>query len=315
MAEAEVLGEYKSIKVVPAGAKLLGEVDTYNNTIGFHLTAFTAVMLADSESSTFIIAAERVKVTKVAGEAWTAGDPVYWDEANSRFTITAASLTKAVGKVSQAALTAAVIGYIVFMDKSPIQRGLAIGTAAVPLAVIADDPMLKVYCTSAITTGAIRAAEIGLTMTAASNGNQVEALKVTISADVKTGAWANVIFAQLDYVTDGLAHGAGSVICAEISLPASSVVRGTYYVWQSEIDCPTGCIMNANPIAVMSISVWGGAKAQFDTVGLLFDISGVTSGSGKFFYDNTANAADAFLKCRINGATYYLPLSDDTSWA
>ena len=168
---------------------------------------------------------------------------------------------------------------------------------------------------SAVTTGTIKSATIQQTMTVASGGNMVEALQVKLLADVKTGAWAQAIFAQTDYMTNGLAHGAGSVICAELSLPGSSVARGTYYVWQSEIDCPANCAMNGNPIGVMSISVWGTNKTQFDDVGFLFDISGVTSGAGKFFYDNTANAADAFLKCRINGATYYIALSDDQAWA
>jgi hypothetical protein len=127
---------------------------------------------------------------------------------------------------------------------------------------------------------------------------------------VKTGAWANALFAQLNYSTNGLAHGSGSAICAELDLPASSVVRGTYYVLQCEINCPTSCVMNANPIAVMSISCWGGAIAQFDTVGYLFDISGVTVGSGKFFQVNTAAAATHALRIRIGGVAYYVMLTN-----
>lgn len=169
---------------------------------------------------------------------------------------------------------------------------------------------LSMYKSSAAITGTVASMLIQQTMTVAATANQVEALQVKLISDVKTGAWAQAIFAQMDYVTDGLAHGAGSVICAELSLPASSVVRGTYYVWQSEIDCPTNCVMNANPIAVMSVSVWGGAKAQFDTVGLLFDISGVTSGAAKFWYDNTDGAYDEWLKVRTPSGIRYIPLMD-----
>jgi hypothetical protein len=157
---------------------------------------------------------------------------------------------------------------------------------------------------------AVTSFTIEQTMKVASNVNQVEVLQVKLKSDVKTGAWAQAIFAQTDYMTNGLAHGSGSVICAELSLPASSVVRGTYYVWQSEIDCPLNCVMNANPVGVMSISVWGDAKTQFDDVGLLFDISGVTVGDGKFFSAATNATIDHALKCRIGGTTYWLGLYD-----
>lgn len=168
----------------------------------------------------------------------------------------------------------------------------------------------SVITESAATSGSVPSFLIQQTMTAASASNQVEVLQVKLKSDVKTGAWAQAIFAQTDYMTNGYAHGAGSVICSELSLPASSVSRGTYYVWQSEIDCPTNCVMNANPIGVMSISVWGGAKAQFDTVGLLFDISGVTVGAGKFFSTATNATIDHALKCRINNTTYWVGLYD-----
>lgn len=177
------------------------------------------------------------------------------------------------------------------------------------IAIKAKSPC-TVTTRSAATTGTITSFTIQQTMTATSTANKVEALQVKLISNVKTGAWAQAIFAQTDYSTNGLAHGAGSAICAEISLPASSVVRGTYYVWQSEIDCPTNCVMNANPIAVMSVSVWGGAKAQFDSVGYLFDISGVTSGAGKFWYDNTDGAYDEWLKVRTPSGDRYIPLMD-----
>jgi hypothetical protein len=149
-------------------------------------------------------------------------------------------------------------------------------------------------------------------MTVASTSNQVEVLQFILTANAKTGAWSQAIFAQTDFGAAGLAHGAASVICAELSLPGASVTRGTYYVWQSEIDCPASCVMNSNPIAVMSVSTWGTAKAQFDTVGYLFDISGVTAGSGKF-YDTSASAAtgDATLRIRVGGTAKYILLSDD----
>lgn len=197
-----------------------------------------------------------------------------------------------------------------WLPYSDAEQGLHLGTSASKNTLAAATPYLSAYTTSSATTGAIQTAIISQTMTGAATANQVEVLKVQLVSDVKTGAWAQAIFAQTDYSTNGLAHGSGSVICAELSLPASSVTRGTYYVWQSEIDCPTNCVMNSNPVGVMSISVWGGDPTQFDDVGLLFDISGVTSGAGKFWYDNTDGAYDEWLKVRTPSGIRYIPLMD-----
>ncbi|KKN31681.1 hypothetical protein LCGC14_0821460 [marine sediment metagenome] len=180
----------------------------------------------------------------------------------------------------------------------------------------ASNPYLQVIQSYAATTGALASMLIQQTMTVASTSNTVEALQVKLIANAKTGAWANTIFAQMDFGASGLAHGSASAVCAEISLPGASVVRGTYYAWQTEIECPASCAMNGNPIAVMSVSVWGDNKTQFDDVGLLFDISGVTSGSGKFWYDNTSNAVDEFLKVRTPSGIRYIGLSDsDSVWS
>lgn len=177
-----------------------------------------------------------------------------------------------------------------------------------------DRVKTSVVQSSAATSGLIRTLEVLTTMTAASTGNQIEALASVITANVKTGEWANAIFGKLDYGTDGLAHGLGSAICAELSLPGSSVSRGVYYAYQTEIDCPANCAMNGNPIAVMSISVWGNNKTQFDDVGLLFDIGGVSAGSEKF-WDTSASAAtgDNTLKIRVGGAFKYILVADDNN--
>ena len=177
-----------------------------------------------------------------------------------------------------------------------------------------DRVMTSVVQSSAATAGVVRSFVVQTTMTVASTSNQIEGFVSKVVSNVKTGEWVNAIFGQLDYSTDGLAHGVGSAICAEISLPGSSVVRGTYYAWQTEIDCPANCAMNGNPIAVMSISVWGNNKTQFDDVGLLFDIGGVSAGSEKF-WDTSASAAtgDNTLKIRVGGAFKYILVADDNN--
>lgn len=158
---------------------------------------------------------------------------------------------------------------------------------------------------------------VQLIMTGASAVTTSEAMRVTLYSDVRLGNWANAICAVVNLQDDGYVTGLVGVICAELDMPAGTIPggSGTYAVFEAEINCPTNYVGGGVPMAVFSINSWGAEKAQFDDTGFLFDITGVTSGAAHFFYDNTANAADAFLRCRINGATYWLPLSDDTAWA
>lgn len=132
MAEAEVLSNYESIKVVPAAAGAVGEVLTFNETLGFLLVAITAAQVALSEERTLITHAERVKVIKNAGETWVAGEYVYWDAANSEFTNVEGAATVLCGIIVQAALSAAVVGFIMFNGELGSIKGVEIvaGTEA-----------------------------------------------------------------------------------------------------------------------------------------------------------------------------------------
>ena len=168
----------------------------------------------------------------------------------------------------------------------------------------------------ATTTGALRSMVITQTQTVLATANQLEALKVEIVSNVKTGQWANAIFGKINYGATGLAHGNAAVICSEIAMPSTggTVVRGSYYNYSAEVNCPTGLTLGGNPMAIMAINTWGGAEAQFDDYGFLFDITGVTAGE-EHFYDTTASGgtADGTIKIRVGGTTKYLLFADDNN--
>jgi len=199
-----------------------------------------------------------------------------------------------------------------YLPYSDAEQGLHLGLTGSKATLTASKPFISAYTTSAATTGALNTVTISQTMTAESTGNQVEVAQFILTADVKTGAWANAILAKIDYSTNGLAHGIAGVVCAEIDLPGSSVVRGTYTVFEAEINCPTNCAMNANPIHVFQINSWGTNKTQFDTVGYLFELSGVTSGAGNIWYDaqKAAPAVEEFVRVKTPSGTRYLALYD-----
>jgi len=158
---------------------------------------------------------------------------------------------------------------------------------------------------------------VQLILDAASAVNQCETMRVTLFSDVQLGAWGNAVCAVVNLMDSGYVTGLIGVVCAELDMPGGAVPggSGTYWLYEAEVNLPTSYVGGGVPIAILGVNVWGDEATQFDDAGFLFDINGVTSGAGDFFYDHTANAADGFLKCRINGDTYYLALSDDQAWA
>ena len=151
----------------------------------------------------------------------------------------------------------------------------------------------------------------------ASAVTMTEAMRVTSTANVQTGNYHNAICAVIDFQTIGHVTGLAGVICAELDMPGGAVPggRGTYWLFEAEINLPTSYVGGGVPLAVIGVNVWGAECAQFDDAGFLFDINGVTSGDGDFWFDTTSNAADDFLRCRINGVTNFLVLSDSTTFA
>jgi hypothetical protein len=199
--------------------------------------------------------------------------------------------------------------------------GIAVGTSGAPLTLGANaSRLLSAYSTSALTTGAVNTMTVSQTMTAASTANQVEVAQFILTSDVKTGAWANAILAKIDYQNNGLAHGLAGVVCAELDLPyTTAFVRGEYALYEAEINCPTGCNMGGNPVSVFEVNLWGGGKAQVDSVGYLFDIDGFTAAADatKMISSVSLNelpASTIGIRIRVGGTVYYIPAVISTEW-
>jgi len=152
---------------------------------------------------------------------------------------------------------------------------------------------------------------VNLYMTGASTVNMAETMRVTLYSNVQIGNWGNAICAVVDLQTSGFVQGLIGVVCAELDMPASAAVgaNGTYVCYEAEINLPTNFTGGGVPVAFFSLNLWGAEKAQFDTSGLLFDLTGVTVASHKVFQENTATAATHALKCRIAGTLYYVMLT------
>ena len=198
-------------------------------------------------------------------------------------------------------------------DNSLNAEEVSVGSSADKISLeTAASRLLSAYSTSALTSGAINTMTVSQTMTVLSSSNQIEVAQFLLTSNVKTGQWANAILGKIDYSESGLAHGIAGVICSELDLPsATAVVRGTYCPWETEINCPTGCDMGGNPIIVNRIEAWGGAKTQFDAVGYLFELVGLTSGSSSLWYDHQGSApanVEEWIRVKTPGGIRYLAL-------
>lgn len=169
------------------------------------------------------------------------------------------------------------------------------------------------YFTSSRTDGGgvIRTETSALVLTGASATNMAETARFTLTSNVETGVYVNAICGVINYSTAGYAIGSAAPVCSELDMPGGAIPggHGTYWVYEAELNLPTGFVGGGVPIAIFGINVWGAEADQFDDSGFIFDISGVTKASGKVFQDNTAAAASQALRCRINGTAYYIMLT------
>ena len=298
--ECEVTSKtYHQLEVVPSGATVVGEVELFNQTHGFYMTAFTAAMLALNESATLITEAENVKVTKASGQTWVSGQWVYWDEGSSNFTIIPASDRFCVGKVQRAAVNGAVIGFIQMQDNyHPMQ----IGTTAVPKTIVAGR-VVDIHVTSSQNSGGNAEPFVVETILTGAGATGGRAL-FKVSSEVNLGGWINALKGILELGTDGQVQGLGSGICAELVLPSGGLDRGTLTCL--ELEMVAAGALNGHPTSLVYAQVSGAESAGFGTAGYFLDYVGPVEASGGLFDTDKSAADTGGLRIRVNGNIRYL---------
>ena len=106
----ELESDYREIKAVNSSGSTLtaGYYFASGNMAGFSL-----VDVAAGAAFALVVAAPKVKVVKNAGEAWTAGERLYYDESESEIT-KVASGNIFIGHAAEAATSAAEEGWVDF---------------------------------------------------------------------------------------------------------------------------------------------------------------------------------------------------------
>ena len=303
---------YKEIRIVPTGAKLSGEMQLSQKTLGFYLSAFTTAMLALGQSATLITEAEIVQVVKNSSDTWIAGDPIFWLEATSNYTNVDDGSGYLVGKALQAAGSGVVIGFIQFRDFYPVQRGHQVGDIQIPYKMTStfSGPIFSMYAINNLGAGTVDGNKFVLTQGLAQTAGYVKALRVHLESDVKLPASGHAIYGKIDLKTSGHVHGMVAAVGAELVMPNSQAVRGTFYAMEAQIGVPANADwLSAGPLAFMrfGLSASGGALTKFEANGFLFDFTGVSEGSGQMFdTDESGDTPTGGIRILVNGTIRHI---------
>ena len=158
-------------------------------------------------------------------------------------------------------------------------------------------------------TGSTNAAAVTTTLTLTGAGAVGWASKSDLEANVALGAYANGLYGYLEFGASGRVTGLASGTVGEVVLSAGCT-QGTYAAFEAEIGMPSGAVTGTNT-SFLYLSSYGADKATFDTSGTLFNLAGVTKGSGKLLQDTTAGSTIRpvqVLKVVTPDGIRYLPL-------
>ena len=158
-------------------------------------------------------------------------------------------------------------------------------------------------------TGSTNAAAVTTTLTLTGAGAVGWASKSDLEANVALGAYANGLYGYLAFGASGRVTGLASGTVGEVVLSAGCT-QGTYAAFEAEIGMPSGAVTGTNT-SFLYLSTYGADKATFDTSGTLFNLAGVTKGSGKFLQDTTTGSTARpvqALKVVTPDGIRYLPL-------
>jgi len=188
-----------------------------------------------------------------------------------------------------------------YLDGAVINNSTITGT-------VTSTAVSNVAVTNA-TTGSSNAAASTTTLTLTGVGGVGWASKSDLEANVALGAYANGLYGYLEFGASGRVTGLASGVVGEVVLSAGCT-QGTYAAIEAEIGMPSGAVTGTNT-SFFYLSSYGADKATFDTSGTLFNLAGVTKGSGNFLQDTTSGSTIRpvqVIKVVTPDGIRYLPL-------
>jgi hypothetical protein len=173
--------------------------------------------------------------------------------------------------------------------------------------VASDNGFLSTVTNTSTGSSTYEVSVTDVTMTGA--GGVGGRTRFQLNADAALGSFSNALKAQVVYGTSGKTTGLGSAFVAEMTLSAGTDA-GTYAPLEIELNAPDSA-STGTLTSFIHISTQGANVATVDDNARLFNLAGVTAGSGHIFQtgDTAANVAGS-LKVRVDGTDYYVVLYD-----
>jgi hypothetical protein len=171
-----------------------------------------------------------------------------------------------------------------------------------------NGPAASITSTSA-NTGSVDASAFVATETLSAAGGVGFSIKAVENVNVVAGAYLTALYGYLAFGASGRVTGLASGTVGEIVMSAACT-QGTYAAMECEIGMPTGAVTGTNT-SFFYLSSYGADKATFDTSGTLFNLAGVTKGTGKLLADTTTGSTARpvqVIKVVTPDGVRYLPL-------
>jgi len=187
-----------------------------------------------------------------------------------------------------------------------VDKNATTGAFTTSLDIASDGAIDLTYSSDDTGTANVEPIVMENTMTGA--GGLAGRARFQLNADAALGSYSNAMKAITVYGTSGKTTGLGSAFVAEMTLSAGTDA-GTYAPLEIELNAPTGAD-TGTLTSFIHISTQGDDVATIDDNVRLFNLAGVTAGTGHVF--QTGNTAPATvggtLKCRVAGTDYYVIL-------
>jgi hypothetical protein len=138
-----------------------------------------------------------------------------------------------------------------------------------------------------------------------------------LDTNVVLGGWANALKAHTKFGASGRVTGLGSALCVEMDLSAGTSA-GNYAPLEIELNLgETAVTGTATALIYASVNGHATGKGRFDDHGYLFNLQGVTAGSGHVFQAAAVSAIDSThaLKVKIGATDYFIPLHTSAAFA
>ncbi len=127
-------------------------------------------------------------------------------------------------------------------------------------------------------------------------------LEVSLTTTAALGSYVNAIKGYVNLSTGGSSSGLFSVFNGEMNMATTAGTPGHYAIYEAEITCPTSWT-GANDLFFFWLQASGSTVTNFDTYGNLFNLKGLTSGTGSMLYGNT-------IRFQLADSAKYLFYSD-----